>query len=186
MLMPADHPVPRILYVASGPAPLAVQVLGLLKQRFPEHQIDLVVTELCVDHLPPPEREHVAFVAGNGKGRLAFIWRARHTPYWLVAVLLSGQPGFLTMKLAAVLIGAGRVVVCFNEHADAFALDRRHTSAIAAFLGQRLGARGNVGRGFARLVLRAPYTVVGEPVGLAWMTLHVLAWRASAWLCRRD
>src|SRR5439155_4764270 len=68
MLMPADRPVPRILYVASGPAPLAVEVLGLLRQRFPSHQIDLVVSQLSVDRLPPSEREHVAFVAGHGKG----------------------------------------------------------------------------------------------------------------------
>jgi hypothetical protein len=175
---PTAHP-PRILYVASGPAPLSLDVLRILEGRFPGHQIDIVVPERFIDQLPATTRDLVVFVAGPRRGRLAFLWRSRREDYWLVVVLLSGHPGFVTMKLAALLLGVGRVIVCFNETRDAFAIDRHHLSAILAHSGNRLGTGRVFARGLQYAVLRALYMAFGEPAGLIWMSARVLAWRAG-------
>jgi hypothetical protein len=82
------------------------------------------------------------------------------------------------MKLAALLLGRGRVVVCYGENADAFTLDRYHASAISNYLRQRLGLRGSLGRAFIRAFVHATYSVVGEPLALASVGASVLLWLA--------
>jgi hypothetical protein len=182
--MPLEAHQPRILFIASGSAPIALTVADLLESRFADHQVDLVVSEALVGKLTPEQRQRVVFVVGRDAARLRFLYRARLEPYWMISVLLAGQPGYFTMKLAAVLLGFGRVIVCYNENAQAFALDRHHRGTIVAHITRRLGARQ--GLVIQRGLLRAAYLLVGEPLGLCWMLAGIGLGRVHGMLRGRN
>jgi hypothetical protein len=169
--MPSEAFQPRILLVASGTTGIALRALQALEARFPDHRIDIVASETLVPRLSIDERSRVVFVVGQRSARVSFLQTARREQYWLVAVLLAGQPGYFTMKLAGLLIGLGRVVIYYNENGGAFVLDRRYMRIVMGHLVNRLSA----GRGLVvqRTLLRVLYSVVGEPIGLCRMVASI-------------
>src|SRR5579859_274495 len=114
--MPPDVRTPRILFVASGPAAVALRGASVIERRFVDHRVDLVVAESLLGELTPDQRSRVVFVVGRSSDRFRFLWTARLESYWMISIVLAGQPGYFTMKLAALLLGLGRVIVCFNEN----------------------------------------------------------------------
>jgi hypothetical protein len=169
--MPPEHRDPRILYVASGSPVLALPVLRQIEGRFADHRVDLVVSEALLEQLTPEQRARVVFVVGRSTSRLRFLWTARLEPSWMSSLLVAAQPGYFTMKLAGLLLGVGRVIVCYNERGEAFALDRHHFRVIVAHITNRLGARQ--GLVVQRPLLWGLYAMFGEPIGLSWMLLSI-------------
>jgi hypothetical protein len=156
-----------VLYFASAPAPKADTGLRYLRRRFPGATISVVACPDFARALGPGAGARLLFAAGQGEPRAAFLGHAWRRRFDVVAVLTGGDPGYLSMKLAALLTRPRQCLLCINENADAYEWRLGNARLIARHARWRLGQTG--GSTLAALVsdaaLRAWSLTFGELVG---------------------
>jgi len=165
--MTAQTSYERVLFFASGRGQIASQVYGSLLRRFPDAALEVVATDEFARAIPIGRRGSIVLTAGQHRGRLRFMLHARQAPYTAVVVLLTGEPGYLTMKVAGLAVGLRRWLICYNENGDSFEVDRDHVAVIRRHLAARRPSKEFRGRAGDTL-LRMLYALLQWP-GQLWM-----------------